>query len=422
MKGELIKCDLDPRSPSTAFYRTPILLNTSKNNLLLNSSDDNVDSYSSPAAPKTKVLGFDPRSPTNEFVRTPIVVPDDPNTPLIKKIHNKNLEKVIQSEICTTPTLKKDKINPKLLESSPVKRRNDSYKRKSFVGLLETNIDFTETDIDAVLKEKCRIRESIDTEELEFETNLQEKDEILHRNNEPDDIELETNCFEENVASNADQDKILPNENLEDKLEEVDNFDLNAIVDLIVKESKEQDCANTKDIILHEENVEKIDNLTDKQENETFQKEAPKIKSAPLTPTTNVQPKPKSESKSAPDTPPFVNITADMKELDKKLTNLIYEDQDIVVCPRIVQLKDVLERSPLKNRNRSQSENKKSGQKLKVSDKPRKSDFAVSKIPVFNKTSKNTVQCENTPPRNMERKGRNGKKSQWDSNDVTLYL
>lgn len=369
--------------------------------------------------------GVDPRSPTNEFVRTPIVLSDGPNDPLIKKIHNKNLEKVIQSEICTTPTLKKDN-NPKLLESTSIIKRNDAYKRKSFVGLLETNIDFTETDIDAVLKEKCRIKGN-DTE-LEFEkNNVKENDENLQKNREThnDDKEQLANNIEGDLANNDG--KILPNENLQKQLEKVDNFDLNAVVDLIVSESKdiivEEKCKNAKDLVFKEEIIKECDNCTSNTEGTLeFLEQVPEIKSAPLTPRTNdIQQKPKSESKSAPVTPPFVNITADVKELDKKLTNLIYEDQDIVVCPRIVQLKDVLERSPMKNRNRTDSDNKKS-QKLKVSDKPRKSEFAVSKIPVFNKTSKNIVQCENTPPRNMERKSRIGKKTQWDNNDVTLYL
>lgn len=412
MKEQLMEFGVDPRSPTTAFYRTPIVLNTSKNNLLLNTSEDSEEVFDSPITTNINVLGIDPRSPTNEFMRTPIVLKAS-NENLIKVIHNKNLEKVIQSEICTTPTIKKERVTPKLLESSPVKPRSDCYKRKSFVGLLETNVDFTETDIDAVLREKCRIKEN-NTEPI-FDKDAKENTEVPSENEFIADIPEETNLPLPKIAIESDtkeNDQNKPTDTFEKTPEKFDTYDYNKVLDLLVSESKEA--------AIEKEKV--TEDKTEITPNDVI--EVPVgAKSAPLSPKTNIiLPKCVSESKSAPVTPPLINITADVKELDKKLTNLIYEDQDIVVCPRIVQLKDVLDRSPLKNRNKSENEIRKSAQKLKVSDKPRKSDYAVSKIPVFKCAGKGKVQCENTPPRNMERINKGDRKSQWDNKDVTLYL
>lgn len=138
-------------------------------------------------------------------------------------------------------------------------------------------------------------------------------------------------------------------------------------------------------------------------------------KSAPVSPPNIVSVTPK-QHKSAPVTPPLVNLTADVKELDKKLTNLIYEDEEPVVCPRIVKVKDPQNRTPLGLRN---DHNKMPLQKLKVSDKPRKAEYVLSKIPVF-KEKKIKVQCENTPPRSM--RGIKPKKSQWDAKDDTMVI
>lgn len=391
------KYGIDPRSPTSAFWRTPILLNTSKNNLFLNNSDDNFEIYNSPIAANTISLGIDPRSPTREFVRTPIVI-NTSNDNFVKILHNKNLDKAIRSEIFTS-IKKSNKAAPKLLESSPIKCRIEAYKRKSFVGLLETNIDFTETDIDAVLKEKCRIKENT-VEEFALTS------EVNDNNSVP----------ENNILANK---PVLDNQ---------DKYELNEVIDIIVDiDGKDQEYEITKDLLPKEvvsehENKEYINEM--QSDEKIIIEVIQEIKSAPLTlKKESIDPKSVSVSKSAPGTPPLVNITTDVKELDKKLTNLIYEDQDIVVCPRIVQLKDILERSPMKNRNGTELELKKSAQKLRVSDKPRKSEYNVSKIPVFKtKVSKGKIQCENTPPRNVEQKSRMGKKSQWDSNDVTLYI
>lgn len=155
------------------------------------------------------------------------------------------------------------------------------------------------------------------------------------------------------------------------------------------------------------------------QPNQTEMDETPEspkaVQSAPVSPPNIVSVTPK-QHKSAPVTPPLVNLTADVKELDKKLTNLIYEDEDAVVHPRIVKVKDPQNRTPLGLRN---DNNKMPLPKLKVSDKPRKADCVISKIPVF-KEKKIKVQCENTPPRSM--RGIKPKKSQWDSKDDTLVI
>lgn len=97
------------------------------------------------------ILGIDPRSPTLELQRTPIVVSASPDKRVPATIRNKNLDKVKNSSLLNSPKV----VPPKLLDSTPIshKIQSDAYKRKSFV-LLETNVDFTETDLDTVIQRK----------------------------------------------------------------------------------------------------------------------------------------------------------------------------------------------------------------------------------------------------------------------------
>lgn len=115
--------------------------------------------------PNTRILDIDPRSPTIAFVRTPIVV-ESPDPKLPSKIHNKNLDNARKQLIQQTPIAPKTRQKnvkeedlqikvtpPKLLESSPITLKTET-KRHSLVGMLETNIDYTETDLDKVLEYK----------------------------------------------------------------------------------------------------------------------------------------------------------------------------------------------------------------------------------------------------------------------------
>ncbi|KAF5284148.1 hypothetical protein FQR65_LT00148 [Abscondita terminalis] len=114
---EIRRLNEDPRSPSSDILRTPIeVMRTPVRKVTTTFSVEEEQEV-------------DPRSPNTEYSRTPIQVP----------IHNKHLDTARQTAGCT----------PKLLQSSTkiVKQEN---KRNSFVGLLETNIDFVETDLDNV--------------------------------------------------------------------------------------------------------------------------------------------------------------------------------------------------------------------------------------------------------------------------------
>lgn len=353
--------ELDPRSPSLNIVRTPLELLTSSTESL---------KPKMPIRNKNLLLGVDPRSPTTDFERTPIIVGSQIYDSC-RKLHNKNLEKVNSVELQNTPS---SSIRPKLLESSPIGSRLDSHKRRSLVGLLETNIDYTETDLDSVLQEKYKIDENNQKKNLDDEF-IDEKDNI--------DISTDADSLEKDLPE--EMPKVIKNNDTDFESMQTASSESEAEQYVPVKEDLHEAPAGIMNALIS---------------SSVCQEE---IKSEPIK--------------------PFVNLTADVKELDKKLTNLIYED-DFVVCPRIVQLRENTERSPLKNRNGNEFIAK-TTQKLKVSDKPRRSDYVVSKIPVF-KTKKSNikdqVQCENTPPRNMDKNKVKTRKTDWDNKDTTLYL
>lgn len=389
-------------------------------------------------------MGADPRSPTNDFIRTPIVINVGENE-MPTKIKNKNLEKVLRSEICTPKNSEKSNIiPPKFLGSSPIKQRSDAYKRKSFVGLLETNIDFTETDLDAVIQNKTK------TKEIPVQNRIYvvENENVDPRSPTSDFIrtpiqivkkigEIEVNdpetdsIFEYDTINMGDtKDNIVENSkscDLNEKIMDVVATEeyTNSIHEMIVTNENLQIKQLAENQVPDEVNIiEGLDVISETVPQDRLASETvSQSKSAPVSPS-NTKPSNISlnGSRSTPSTPPLVNLTADIKELDKKLTNLIYEDQDIIVCPRIVQLKDVLDRSPLRSRNVIETD-KKSAQKLRVSDKPRKSEGGVkSRIPVYReKVKKGKIQCENTPPRYLDRK-KQVKNTHWDSTNTTLYL
>ncbi|KAG5896390.1 hypothetical protein JTB14_009595 [Gonioctena quinquepunctata] len=421
--------EYDPRSPSAHISRTPLELLSAVSQKLENLEE--IDAaffhYQTPSKKEEKILGIDPRSPTVDFTRTPIIL-NAKEAEIPKKLHNKNLEKVRQTEfhanhkhvdksnqVTTTP------VPPKLLESSPLKSHLDKCKRKSLVGLLETNVDFTETDLDEVLRDKCHIGqttpltkafsnilESIDPRSPAIDFQRTPIQIVLKK-----EIDINTEDAREEGIEKEDS---ISSEHSEKDIECIDDQEIPMQTELEAENESPEDLldgiVNPPGICAESENLETIGD----SENQT--------NSAPVSPPNNIFVPPSpidnvKQSKSAPITPPRVNITANIKELDKKLTDLIYEDEDIVVCPRIVKLKDSVLRSPLRNCNRNEPVKV---QKLKVSDKPRKSDYAVSKIPVFRDKVSRDVQCENTPPRNRDNRKVKGRKSHWDNGDNTLYL
>lgn len=463
------KNNLDPRSPSKHIARTPIEIlsaTTQKLKILaLNNAETPLKNH--------VFLGIDPRSPAIDFQRTPIIVSSSsPANNLPEKLRNKNLDKVRK---CTLPNTPNNKVlTPKLLESSPItpKPTSDPYKRKSFV-LLETNIDFTETDLDTVIKEKYLGKSTQDLnatsneicdprspttdflrtpiqicQKMEYQENIsiQTIEECVEQNEKKDLIEEEKDELNENQTAETFMDIIKlsssPNRLEPDSsiIEEknIENILVIEVNDQSSKESESEDCDKGQQPLDISENplinntavIKKEDTIiitpnkraTDEGivvsqpiQSPNLQLENKLPKSAPVSPHNNVIFTPK-KPKSQPVTPPFIDLTADVKELDKKLTHLIYQDEeDLVVCPRIVKVKDQ-SRTPLGLRNGNGHDNKKSTQKLKVSDKPRKAEYAVSKIPVF-KEKKIKVQCENTPPRGLK-----PKKSQWDAKDDTLVI
>ncbi|KAJ8978173.1 hypothetical protein NQ317_009661 [Molorchus minor] len=461
--------ELDPRSPSTYLSRTPLEVLYQVAGKL---SDLKEVEYvlETPEKCKTVVLGIDPRSPTAEFKRTPIVINAD-ESEMPKKIYNRNLDRVRQFSVITPKSTKEKPstaniIPPKLLESSPINPRPEINKRKSLIGLLETNIDFTETDLDTVIQEKFKTNEkSAPTVEDDCTDVSSNENTGSCLTNEPIKLGKDacgsTQSIGNDLCSITRDDQVQVNVNAAviegSKVEQLvvaelqqikmanDELVIRQIVeeicDIIDKDQKYTACnasLENLEIIKQTDIVEsqamvapKRDQLLEISDIDAEELKIPvEIKSAPATPTKKNVKKQKSipilspinkQTKSAPVSPPMVNLTADVNELDKKLTNLIYEDEDMIVCPRIVRLKDENNRSPLKSYNMCESDKRKSVQKLKVSDKPRKSEYAVSRIPVF-KEKRNKGQCENTPPRNMEKRKVKSKKPQWDNTDNTLMI
>lgn len=398
----------------------------------------------SPIYNKHILLGIDPRSPTTDFKRTPIVINASENE-LPKAIFNKNLEKVIQSEL-RTPKLRNDRVasnvrQPKLLDSSPIQPKPETYKRKSFVGLLETNIDFTETDIDVVFQEKCK--GSLDSFKVITKIDVVQNQNVDPRspttdflrtpiqiikkigeidlnkddyNSEPRTIELQDNLQDgvENICPEIDPPKLeesseeqlfQDNEGDSPKSNPDENIQVSTVANNVQDETHEDSdvCESKLQKLMVGEKVTMNDDTFGS--NNTIHEDIPNgTKSAPVTPPhMNIFEEEilhQKRHKSAPATPPCTNL--DTKDLDTKIAHSIYEDDDIVVCPRVVQIKEYVERSPLRIWNGTESDRKKSGQKLKVSDKPRKSD-GLCKIPIYKeRVKKSNIQCENTPPRNME--------------------
>lgn len=110
----------------------------------------------------------------------------------------------------------------------------------------------------------------------------------------------------------------------------------------------------------------------------------------------------------------------DVKNFDRKLADLIYEDQNNASLQKITKTKANHSRMPLGVRN-SNDAPLKGTSKLKVSDKPLKAQ-TNSKIPVYKeKRVRGVEQCENTPPRNMlESASLKPKRGQWDADNTII--
>lgn len=403
------------------------------------------------------ILGIDPRSPTVGLQRTPIVISPIPGTVFPSGIKNKNLEKVKKIDLQGKSS---SNASPKLLSSNPITPKiikNNTCKRKSFV-LLETNIDYTETDLDAVIQEKhshsikndeqppekCCANSSLN--ENDYDTASEDSFTVVKKDVETETkAEISDDMLAVPVVENELQ-CLLDVHKDDIKNPEMKNEDVVEITEPLIESEAviSADSPETETIVkanvCQVETIEKPDitekntaEVTDIKENKLMEKTVndsaeemePQTdnndmvahllctKSAPVSPPNMVCVTPKL-TKSEPVTPPVVNLTADIRELDKKLTNLIYEDEDPVVCPRAVKPKNQ-NRTPLGPKN--DDSNRRT--KLKVSDKPRKSINPCSKIPVF-KEKRIKAQCENIPPGGV--RNEKPRKPHWDPKDDTLVI
>ncbi|XP_060517496.1 uncharacterized protein LOC132696592 [Cylas formicarius] len=411
---ENLEFRLDPRSPSKNISRTPIHVLNAAAEKLAQLSLSNVQ-LETPIK-HTTLSHFDPRSPALEFKRTPIILSDSYDEKPPTHLRNKNLDKVRACAISTTQvgTPRYTNIPPKLLESTPVSQKMDMGKRRSFGGVLETNIDFTETDLDIVLREKYadQLREEFKEQFEHVEdprsptTNFWRTPIQVLKDSEEGIVNKNENDID--ICGNDCTKKVKKHSVLELKLEE---SICGEILSPIVAFEEVDESENAHQEISKDYPINNLENSIYKSTDKTDDVPTPETKStiASLSPEAG---KLGTVNNTLALTSPQVDVN--IKEFDKKLTNLIYEDEDLVVCPRIVKMKEQV-RTPLGLMNAS---NNRQQPKLKVSDKPRKSKYAVSKIPVFKEKKIKGIQCENTPPRNMT----NAKRSQWDIKDDTLVI
>uniref|UniRef100_A0A1Y1M9K2 Uncharacterized protein n=1 Tax=Photinus pyralis TaxID=7054 RepID=A0A1Y1M9K2_PHOPY len=309
------RLEFDPRSPSSHISRTPIeVLRTP-----LPKEASTCHSISVLDCNVSNEIDIDPRSPTADFHRTPLMIKGETKLPY--GVHNKFLDKARRPPVTLTPlkqsaqvisTISNDVLEdtpPKLLETNTKLVKHIENKRHSFIGLLETNIDYVETDIDNVIIREKELNSDVDPLPVEVESG--------------------TAITESNQSENS----YLPD-----------------IPD-------EETCSNISDA-----------------------------------------------SEAIPD------ITKCITEIDRKLTNLIYEDKEVNISPKVSKPIESGHRTPLSDRN-ANNQTKRTIPVLKVSDKPTKLQKG-SKIPILKgKDLKGAFgQCENTPPRLKNR-------SHWGKED-----
>lgn len=341
-----------------------------------------------------KLKSIDPRSPTVDFVRTPIVVPEDV-APLPLKLHNKNLDNVrkalMNSPLNSTNKRLSDKIPPpKLLESNVIiNPKVIENKRKSYVGLLETNLDFIETDLDQI---KPKIKVDEDTEDgYKLEVENEAKSDQIEMFSTP--VHDTKSVYNRDICLNDLGDPRSPST----------QFIRTPIP--ILQKLQTLDIAN--DDYVSEKTVSIGGNISTKSDNTDDGLNITPLKS----------------NRSQSDTDKLIQLeqtkAETVKDFDKKLSNLIYEDkleETIITNKKIGHVKS---RMPLGTRN-SNTNMSRCASKLKVHDKPRKNLRDFSKIPVFqNKSSRGKFnqQCENTPPSSLSKKI---EKNQWDPDNTVI--
>lgn len=399
-----------------------------------------------------------------------------------RKLHNKLLDNA-RRNIANSPSFptkssdspKSTSLSPpKLLSSIPTFKKCDE-KRKSFVGLLETNIDFTETNLDEFVRNK-----SLDKSLTISINDLSSCDIVENKNCDPrspskaflrtpilitqkiGEVDFNTTLNEcetagevpETVDCNSAESllKLVDgNESIESEMCETENSQNNIVSEIITQNSggnadilreveKSQDIeVNEIDALISENIVEvcviddnntaisEVKPLDASIEKNTEQKMAEIVDDlignicVLTTEETNIVVPYVDDIETKE---PLIDITADVQEFDKKLTKIIQENNENFSFKKMIT-KDFIndnskKRTPMKDRNQI-SEPKRN--KLKVSDKPRKLNYEISKIPVFRDKNgiKSKVQCENTPPSDINIRRRKKSQPKWDT-DKTLVI
>lgn len=470
--------ELDPRSPSLNVTRTPIQV-----------LDKSLVTKTDVGSETADLRGLDPRSPTVEFNRTPLIIPKKEQS-FPSKLHNKLFDNVRRTSITTTPVKQHnnqlEKVNispPKLLEATSTISTLKKEKRKSFVGILETNVDYTETNLDEYVKTSA-----LDPISININDNVNNSINVIECKNcdprSPTTDFLRTpiqiikklgeidinNTNSENLPTTQISAELLPDENTnlqENLLKIVDRNDSDINVtnkSTGTKELLEEVCnekTNSNENILKIESGKILmENLLEMETNEKTLEIENEVLTNDLinkiqTDFISVDEKVKylfeETSKfmiknNIPDVvdivyknefipepiikKPEIDLTANVENFDKKLSEIIYGSEKVTVLKRDNSGKPRV-RTPLRDQNLIK-ESKSS--KLKVSDKPRKLDFQVSKIPVFRekpiskKGRSIKYQCENTPPKSKQGISKSNRslaskndKSMWDS-DKTIVI
>lgn len=396
--------ELDPRSPSANICRTPIEICGTPIKAEFGGHD--TFNLNSPGV-FNKVL-LDPRSPAVEFIRTPIVAQEKKSSIL----RNKNFDNVLFND---TPKQRK----PKLLDSTPIKNLS---KRKSFAGYLETNLDFVETNLDEVM-----IRKSL--------SNLCTKSEYTPVDSMVNRIDKDADDFICQLAKD-NEDGLMLNHGINIEKAAAIQSILDDIIDDVFKIEDIKIDIIPRIVAISPKPRKIIKNFDKKIKDliyEESQLEIHAVDNKEMIPETE-EDKDKNNETAASHIPP--NVGDPSNKLEAEVTNLAIdkiiptpeEKRQIQAnknrVPKLTKkntaLKDsgnlttAIKRVPLTDRNTSNKT--RTIPKLRVHDKPRKSQYTVSKIPQFKGKRFGKLpqtQCENTPPPKNA--------SVWD-NEETLII